>query len=269
MAPTAPAAPSESEWSALGAKLGGGIKQAGEVLQDIFDMVNNVLGHWWCPGWVADWVRPILAKLNQLSMWIINKIIELLEGFAFPLIAFFAANDWNDGVKNPVNKVAGAISDSKLTVDDNWQGKAATAYAGAVKAQTDAMTETSAIVGDLQIRLWAIGAGAAALYVAIGVILVQWIAVLVACAAADATGIGAILGIPVSVGDTAVSGGAIATAIGLFVALVGVELQSYTTLNGRITNSPKFPDGHWPKATTGAMSDSTWKDGDESDWKMK
>lgn len=268
---TAPAHPSEAEWDALGQKLGAIPNQASAAIDGIINLVNDVLGQWWCPSWVADWIKPIIDKLVALTKAIVNKLIELLIGFAFPIVAFFVANDWNDMVKNPVNKVAGDVSDATLHVSDYWQGNAATSYTNALKAQTDAMTEVGSIVGDLQLRLWVIAGLLITFYIAVAVVLIQWIAVMIAASAADATGIGCILGIPVQVGDTAVSGAAVAGLIAALLAVIGAELQSYTTLNGRITNSQKFPKGNWPVAVTDVLGDATekGKDGHIPNWRIK
>jgi hypothetical protein len=268
---TAPSFPSQGEWDSLGQKLGGIPGQANSAIEGIYNLVNDILSQWWCPGWVADWVKPILDKLVALTKAILTKLAELIVGFAFPLVAFFVANDWNDMVKNPVNKVAGEVADGNLHVADYWQGTAATAYTNALKAQTDAMTEVGAIVGDLQLRLWVIAGLLFTFYIAVSVVLIQWIAVMIAASAADATGIGAILGIPVQVGDTAVSGGAVAALIAALVAVIGAELQSYTTLNGRIANSQKLPNGNWPVAVADVLGDAseTGKDGHIPNWRIK
>jgi hypothetical protein len=94
---------------------------------------------------------------------------------------------------------------------------------------------------------------------------------MIAASAADATGIGAILGIPVQVGDTAISGAAVAGLIAALLAVVGAELQSYTTLNGRIENSQKFPKGNWPVAVADVLGDATetGKDGHIPNWRIK
>jgi len=268
---TAPSFPSQSEWDTLGQKLGGVPGQANGAVGGIYDLVNDILNQWWCPGWVADWVKPILDKLVELTNAILTKLEELLIGFSFPIVAFFVANDWNDMVKNPVNQIAGDVSDGNLHIADYWQGTAATAYTNALKAQTDAMTEVGTIIGDLQVRLWVIAGLLITFYIAVAVILIQWIAVMIAASAADATGIGAILGIPVQVGDTAVSGAAVAGLIAALLAVVGAELQSYTTLNGRITSSQKFPKGNWPVAVADVLGDATetGKDGHIPNWRIK
>lgn len=269
MAPTAPAHPSAAEWQAMGDKLAKAPGQASSAVNGIYDLVNDILSQWWCPGWVADWVRPVLENLWNLAKKIIEKIEEVLVGFAFPIVGFFVANDWNDLVKNPVSKTQGLVSDNNLKVDDEWKGPAAEAYHGAVKAQTDAMGEVDDIVGDLQVRLWVVCGAMAAFYAAVAVVVFQWIAVMIAASAADATGIGAILGIPVQVGDTAVSASSIGALVAALVALLAAEAESFTTLNGRVANSSKFPGGHWPEAVTGKLKDASLKDGDDTDWHRK
>ena len=259
---TAPAFPSPSEWDALGQKLNAIPGQANSAVQAIFTMVNNALGQAWLPSWVADWIKPILAKLVELTKALLQQLGELLVGFFFPVIALVIANDWNAEVKNPVNQVSGVVSDANLHVGDYWQGSAATAYTNAVTAQTGAMTEVAAIIDDVKSRLYVLASALFFFYGAVATILVQWIEVMVAATAADVTGVLAIFGIPIQVGETAISGSAIATAVLLLIALVGAEAESFTTLDGRITSGPKFPKGHWPTAVTDILSDASEKGGD-------
>jgi len=82
---TAPAFPSPSEWDALGQKLGAIPSQANSAVQAIFTMVNDALGQAWLPSWVADWIKPILAKLVELTKALLQQLgetgFDLLQNF--------------------------------------------------------------------------------------------------------------------------------------------------------------------------------------------
>jgi uncharacterized protein YukE len=264
----AASAPSAAEWDVLHQRLTAVPAQANEAITAIFDMVNGVLAQRWCPPWLTSWIKPVLDALVASAARMLKTLSEYLIGFDFPLIAFAVANDWNE-VKNPVNAVNADVSEPNLHVGDYWQGTAAVAYTNAVTAQTAAMTEVAAIVGELQLRLWVVAGAMVAFYVSVGAILVQWISVMIAASTADATGIGAVLGIPVQVGDTAIAAEALVAAGAALLVVIAAEAQSYTTLDGRIASSAKFPGGHWPRAVADVLSDGSENDGNDTKWHLK
>lgn len=258
---------SPSQVEQLTDKINDGMKKAAEAVDWIIKRVEGFLHY--LPGFISDRVRPFLEKLDTLARKILQKLGELLVGAAFPIIAFLLANDWVDRVKNPVNSASSDISNNNLKVDDYWQGKAADAYSGAVTSQTDAMAEVGTIVDSIKDHLWALAGIVAGFYVALAVVLYQWIGVLTASSAATATGVGAVAGVPAAAADTGVSAAAIWGLVSAVVALIAAEAKSFTDLNHKVSTDPKFPHGHWPKATTDAMKDASEKDGDTTDWHVK
>jgi len=245
------------------------IRAGARLVNWIIDRVNDFLD--WLPGFIANRAIPWLNRLRDAAGAFFAKVLELLKGVAFPVFAFIRAAAWGDKVAKPVSTVAGQVSDAKLHVDDYWQGPAANAYANALTAQTTAYEEVGSIVGELQIRLWAVAGLMVGFYGALAAIIVSWIGVLTASAAATATGVGAVVGVPAAAADTGISAAAIIAAVGAFLALAGAECETLTALDGRITSSPAFPDGAWPTATSAGtlLNDGSTSDADgKSEWNL-
>lgn len=258
---------SPSQAEQLRARINDGITQGNSVVNSIINRVNEFLR--WLPGFITDRVNPILNRLRDIANTILQKLGELLVGLDFPVVAFLLANDWVDKVKNPVDQVSGAVSNNNLEVDDYWQGAAADAYSGAVTSQTDAMGEAAAIADEVKDHLWALAGIVGGFYVALAVVLYQWIGVLIASAAATATGVGAVAGVPAAAADTGVSAAAIGGLVAAAIALIAGEAKTFTDLNDRVSTSAKFPHGHWPTVVKDAMSDASETDGDGTDWHVK
>ena len=175
-------------------------------------------------------------------------------------------------MRNPVQKVSGEVSDGALHVGDYWQGPASIAYTNALTAQTKAYTEVGAIVDDLKLRLWAVAGLISAFYVALAAIIIQWIGVMTASAAATATGVGAVAGVPAAAADTGISAAAVLALVGATVTLVAAEAESFTRLNDRIATSAAFPAGSWPVAVSAdtVLSDGSVSDADgQTDWQLR
>jgi len=247
------------------------------AIQSGADLVNGIINRVvdfldWLPGFISNRVLPWLRRLADAVQGFFAKVLELLEGVAFPVFAFVKANSWNDEVRNPVTKVAGELSDGALHVGDYWQGPASIAYTNALTAQTKAYTEVGTIVDDLKIRLWAIAGLVVGFYVALAAIIIQWIGVMTASAAATATGVGAIAGVPVAAADTGISVAAVLALVAATTALAAAESESFTRLNDRIDSSAAFPAGSWPKPTSAGtiLSDGSVSDPDgQTDWQLR
>jgi len=248
----------------------GAVQAGADLVNGIIDRVVDFLD--WLPGFISDRVLPWLRRLADAVQGFFAKVLEFLEGVAFPVFAFLKANSWNDEVRNPVTKVAGELSDGALHVGDYWQGPASIAYMNALLAQTKAYTEVGAIVDDLKIRLWAIAGLIVGFYVALAAIIIQWIGVMTASAAATATGVGAVVGVPAAAADTGVSVTAVLALVAATGALVAAEAETFTRLNDRIDSSAAFPAGSWPKPTSAGtiLSDGSVSDADgQTDWQLR
>jgi hypothetical protein len=246
------------------------VQSGANIVNAIIDRVVDFLD--WLPGFIANRVVPWLRRLATTVQGFLAKVLEFLEGAAFPVFAFLKANSWNDEVRNPVNKVAGELSDGALHVGDYWQGPASIAYTNALVAQTKGYTEVGAIVDDLKIRLWAVAGLIVGFYVALAAIIAQWLGVMTASAAATATGVGAIAGVPAAVAATGITAGAVLALASTIAALIAAEMESFTRLNHRITSSAALPAGSWPKPTSAGtlLSDGSISDPDgQTEWQLR
>lgn len=246
------------------------IASGADLVNGIIDRVVGFLD--WLPGFITNRVLPWLRRLASAVQGFFAKVLEFLEGVAFPVFAFLKANSWNDEVRNPVTKVAGELSEGALHVGDYWQGPASIAYSNALLAQTKAYTEVGAIVDDLKIRLWAIAGLIVGFYVALAAIIIEWVGVMTASAAATATGVGAIAGVPVAAADTGISVAAVLALVAATGALVAAEAETFTRLNDRVGSSAAFPAGSWPKPTSAGtiLSDGSVSDPDgQTDWQLR
>jgi hypothetical protein len=221
--------------------------------------------------WRAAWpfIEPILETLVKLTDEILEKLGEVADGIYFPILAIVAAIDWDEKIKNPVNTVNGDVSDAHLHVTDYWQGQAAQSYLNAVTAQTAAMSEVSSIIDNLLTHLYILAAAIVAFYIALVTVLVQWIGVMIAGTAADATGAGAVVGVPAQAADTGVSAAAVIGLITATVAIVTDEAHAFTTINGAIKSNAHFPNGHWPQAVTGILREASEKGSNTMEWHIK
>jgi len=86
-----------------------GISSGADLVNGIIDRVVGFLD--WLPGFITNRVLPWLRRLAAAVQGFFAKVLEFLEGAAFPVFAFIKANSWNDEVRNPVTKVAGELSD--------------------------------------------------------------------------------------------------------------------------------------------------------------
>ncbi|MEU5883508.1 hypothetical protein [Spirillospora sp. NPDC047279] len=264
--------------SELGIEISANLQKGVESVNKIIHEGNKFLEK--APDWL-DWVIETHIKafenLRDVVEKIVKKVNEILEGLAFPIMAFLLADDWIDLIKNPINKVIGSISDDNSKIDQFWQGPAAFAYKAAVMGapngqagQTTALSEVATIAEDIKERLWALAGIVGGFYVALGVLVQQWLAAMTASAAAATTGAGAP---PAAAAAGASSGVTFTAIIGLIAALgalISKQTQMLTDYDGKISANPAFPEGRWPRATVASMSDGSMKDKDgSSDWRLR
>jgi hypothetical protein len=264
-------APSQTEWEQFVSKFQGGIKDAGELLDEYVASVNDALNAPWCPDIVATPVRTQLALLQALAKWIFSKLTEWIVGFWFPVRAFIIAYDWNDQVKNRFNDVAAQISDGNLDIDNNWWGAAGDSYMFASKGQSEAIDEIAEVVDDLRYRLWSLGGLGLAFYGSVAVLVATWVKGLVASVAGASNPVSAPASAPAAVGYTSAVASGLQLAFGGFAAALTAEIEAVTSLHDRLTDNKIFKNGHWPLAVKpdDQMSDAVLRDGDAPAWRIR
>src|SRR5262249_62359097 len=101
-----------------------------------------------------------------------------------------------------------------------------------------------------------------AFYVAIGAILVKFIAAMVTAIAAFGSAVFSWAGAALIVEEAGVNSGLIWAAIGALTAALGTQAQQLIGLHGEAVDNSFFPGGRWPNPVTGSFSDATVTDGD-------
>src|SRR5262245_2624312 len=103
-------------------------------INGILDKVNALLAD--IPGWLQsalNWIVDQAKKLWQQITDVASKLLNWLDKNVWPVIhgpftLWDASTKWTTDVYHPDTTVSGDTNTAKTTVDDWWQGAAATAY---------------------------------------------------------------------------------------------------------------------------------------------
>ncbi|GAA0702683.1 MULTISPECIES: hypothetical protein [Streptomyces] len=240
---------SAAQYTAAIDKLNAKSETLSQKLNKVGPTAESTANKWYVPGFIAKALIWCANKIIELGNWIWKKIVECLKGAAVPITAFFDAHDWQVKVRGKASEVGGATAPDALTSPKNWTGDGATAYTTAVKSQPTAATsiETSAdkVAGALTFSAVA----GLAFYVALGVILVKFIAATIAAIAALGSVVFSWAGAAVIVEEAGVNSALIITAVTTLTAALGTQAQQMMVVEGEARDGTAFPGGHWPKAT--------------------
>ncbi|WP_199423895.1 hypothetical protein [Actinotalea solisilvae] len=240
---------SEAQYQAVIDELNSGMAQLSGHLGRINPTIQAATNHWYIPDWVADALVACGNKLMEAGRWIVEKIGELLEGAAAPVLFFWKAYDWHSGVGGPASQVAGNTSAGALRATFDWSGDAATAYTRAVSTQPTAAAEIQAISTTMATSLGICAAAGLAFYVALGIILVKVIAATIAAIAAFGSVVFSPAGVAIIIEEAAVSGAMIWAAIGSLTALLAAQANQIVAMKGAASAGDAFPRGAWPVGT--------------------
>jgi hypothetical protein len=237
-----------AQYEAVTAKLSSGLQDLSGKLKEVGPKAESTANHWYVPSPVADALIWVANKIIELGSWILNKISEILEGVAAPVVMFSTAMDWQDSVRGAASLVAAETAPEALVAPRHWSGEAATAYTTSVKGQPTVATqiETSAdkVAGALNICAVA----GMAFYVAIGVILVKFIAATIAAIVALGSVVFSWAGAGIIVEEAGVNTGLIIAAVATLTAALGAQAQQMAVIEGEAQDNSAFPGGHWPDA---------------------
>jgi hypothetical protein len=145
----------------------------------------------------------------------------------------------------------------------SWSGSAAAAYTRAIRPQGDAATKIGTISQTTATSLLACAGAGITFYVALGFILIKFIAAVVAAIAAFGTAVFAPAGAALIVEEAAVNTTMIAGAVSLLMGTLAAQATSMVALHGEAVDNSTFPGGHWPNPVAGGRyDDATVTDGD-------
>lgn len=210
------------------------------------------------------WAGEELVRLAR-SVW--DQIVELLKGAAAPVNMIFYALDWNE-VRGAATTVQGNVRFEQLAVDDHWQGGAAESYKFAIKPQSDAAGKVGSLAGSAAFALGTCAAAGLAFYVALGLILVKFVAAMAAAVVAFGSAVFSWAGVLLIAEEAAVNTSFITGLLTTLTAVLSAQALHFVTLRGEIADNSVFTGGQWPRSTAELYSDATVTDGD-AEWSFE
>lgn len=238
---------SAAQYEAAASKLRSGVNQVPGKLNDFASATNSTLNKWYIPGFVKDAVKWLAEKLIHLAEDVWHKIVELMKGIAAPGYMIDYAWKW-ESVKGTASGVSSELSPEVVDVSQDWKGQAATAYANAISPQSTAAAQIGTIADKTATSLTVCAAAGIAFYVALGIIIFQLIASLVAAIIAVGSIIFSWAGLAMVVGDAGISTGLIIAAVTTLTACLATQASQMASLHGNAVDQTSFPGGNWPKA---------------------
>jgi hypothetical protein len=258
---------STAQYEAAINKLTLGLDDLSAKLQQVGPTAEAAATRWYIPRSVADDIIWLGEKILELGSWLLDKISELLKGAAAPVVMFTTAWDWED-MRGLASGVAGQLLPEALTVGRTWHGTAADAYSKQIKPQSDAAARIASMADKTALTLTACAVAGLAFYIALGVILVKFIAALVAALAALGTAVFSWAGAALIVEEAGVNTGLVIAAVAALTTVLSAQATQMVVLHGEAVDAGTFPAGQWPNATPGQFSDATVTDGD-ADWSLQ
>ena len=258
---------SATQYQAAVDELTTGLRDLRTRLGQVGPAATAAANHPLLPPGVGQLVLSAGEKLVELGSWLLEKVTELLKGAGAPFSFIEYGPDWQD-VRGLASGVAGDLTPEALEVSRLWQGSAADAYVRQIPPQGRAASSIAALADKTSTSLFVcVGAGLA-FYLALGVIVYQYIMTLTTAIGALGSVVFSWAGLLLVVEQTTVTSGMVIAAVSALVALLGTQAQQMGTLYGQAVDTTAFPGGQWPNARANQFSDATVTDGD-ADWSVK
>lgn len=240
---------SQAQYEAATNKINQGMADVSRKIDQIVPAAQAGVDHWYIPGFVKDAVLWLAQEAVGIAQNLWNKITDLLKGVAAPVAFFFDAFDW-ENLRGLAAGVAGEISPSVMPSSRHWTGDAQEAYAKIMPAQSTAATRIATIADSTGTALDVCAAAGVAFYVALGVIVAQFVIAMVGVIAALGSVAFSWAGVGLAVGDTTVSAGLIITAVAALGVVLTAQSQQMVSLHGQAIDDAAFPGGKWPDPHT-------------------
>lgn len=213
------------------------------------------------PGPIATAMLDVAAQIGTVATEIVDKIVELLEGVAAPVMLFGYAGAWTD-IIGRASDVQGRLKVDQLPVRAHWKGLACDRYVAAVASQSGAAGRVAGMAGAVPLALGACAAAGLAFYVVVGVILVKVIEGLVVSVAAFASEAFSWAGVLLGLGAVEIGASLLIAAVTTLVALLGAQAVQLNNMRAGLLDHSQFPGGHWPRSVVDTYTDATVTDGD-------
>lgn len=234
---------SASTFEATITDINSGLGQIPKHLDEGYSAVQNTLSSPLVFGWLADALVWAWNKVCELTQDFLNTMSEILEGASAPVLFFFRAYDWITDVKEPMVDLKAAASPDALIGSYYWSGQGATAYRAAVADQPAAAGATAEIGQTMAIQLGLCAAAGLGFYVAIGVIVVKFVAAIIVAVAAFASAVFSEAGLALIVEEAAVTPALITAAVIALTTVLGVSGNAMIQMESAYAG---FPGAHWP-----------------------
>lgn len=236
------------------------IDKINQSLTDVTNRMGQVIpaaqagvNHDYIPQFVKDAVMKIAQETVSIAQQILTKIKDLLVGAAAPVMFFVDAYEW-ESVRGLASGVAGELVASVMPSTQHWKGDAEGSYTKMMPTQATAASRIGTISDSTAMSLGICAAAGLAFYVALGVIVAQFIVAMVAVIAAFGSVAFSWAGVALAFGEAAVTPAMITAAVVTLVAALGVQAQQMTTLHGQAIDNTAFPGGRWPDPNTGSFN---------------
>ena len=257
--------PSEEDFERIIQKIKDGIDWVENKLREFPPWVERNLDHWWIPGFVKSGVRWCMDRVIDLANWILDRVKDAIVGFVAPFRLIVHVSDWSR-VSVLASEVQGALNPAAKALNYSWSGMAAERYSEACQPQADAAGAIKKAADDTRAALGLVIGAGLAFYIAVGVIIVQWIGTMGASTAAVASVVAAPAGAAAAAADSGISAAAITAAVVALTAVVAAQANAFGAITAAMDQS-KFGPGDWPDSVEGHFADGTVNDGD-NEWSV-
>ncbi|MFC4052831.1 hypothetical protein ACFOY4_24345 [Actinomadura syzygii] len=237
-----------AQYQAATDKINVGMTTITNKMGEIPGAVEKAQSHWYVPGWLKDSLAWIGEKLWDLCVWFKDRVLDLLKGVLAPIMFFKYAWDWT-GVRGGATGVQGATDPAVLDISRRWEGDANADYLKVIPLQGKAAGRVGSISMQMSLALTTCATAGLAFYVALAIIVYQFISCETAAIAALCSGILSWAGVVGAFTDAGVTAAMIWGAVGTLTAALGAQGAWMVSLKGEASDSSTFPKGHWPDAT--------------------
>lgn len=248
-------------------KINQGMDDLSAKIQQVPQAANAALANTSLPQEVRDAIVWAAQKITELANQICQKIKELLVGAAAPVAFFSYADGWQD-IRGITTGVAGQLKPEAMPAAVPWSGPAADAYKKVIRPQGDAANKIGTISGNTAIALDACAVAGQTFYVALGIILVKFIAATVTAIAAFGTGVFAPAGAALIVEEASLNTGLIIAAVTTLVGVLSAQASAMVALHGEAVDNSSFPGGHWPNPIAAGPYDHASVTDGHADWSL-
>jgi hypothetical protein len=205
----------------------------------IISAVNGALG--WIP-FIGDAVKAGLNKLKGLVEQLVQKLQQVLKGAEVPVAMWNNGQQWLQ-IHAQTGGVASTIAGQIQASGNEWKGIAGGKYSTGVPQQAGAASALSSLAGSIQSSCTSVATTGFGFYAAIAAAVVSIIGGLIACAVAGWTGVGAIVGLCITIGGALIGIGSACALVTFGIDGAARNLQSLAA------PTSSFPNGAWPIAT--------------------